>query len=215
MKLSYSYPYHIVLLFSLAYASCSMAESLEHMIPLMANYTIPMTAGGAQTKYEEAKTKSKEIDVQSEQGAAEQSEAVESTKQPTLADHLKDALAAGLIKICQPHQIDELSANIYSPEEGSTFSTTVSTNGDGLVDRVKRTFGTEPTIRISSNAVFTPEETEPKIRFQRALLKFAENADLPCKQKVYSNGNKVVVCTIVMELKEFLALKEQYTNSHP
>lgn len=209
MKLSSSYPYHIALLLSFACVSSIAADNLEHVVPLMVNYTIPMTPGGAQTKIEVT-------DNQSEQGAAEQPEAVESTKKPTLADHFKHALTAGLIKTCEAHHIDELNAHIYSSEDGSTFSSAVSTNGDGILDRAARIIGTEPTISISSGAVFTSEETEPKIRFQRALLKFAESPDLQksCTQKNDSNGNKVIVCTIVMELKEFLALKEQYKNGH-
>lgn len=186
MKLLSAYPYHIALLLSFAYIS---ADNLEYIVPLINQ--------GISQNDDATKEKSPE------------------SKQPTIADHLKRALTAGLIKTCQEHHVDELNAHIYSPLDGSTFSSAVSNNGDGLVDRMKRTFGIEPTISISGGAVFTPEETHPKNRFKHALLKFAGNADLPCKQMVDSNGNKTVVCTIVMTLKEFYALKEEYKNSNP
>jgi hypothetical protein len=210
MKLLSSYPYHLALLLSFAYIS---ADNLEHVVPLTnqsveQQNTTPThrSSGIPQNTYsfEDAAPASEKNNETQEQQPQER----------TIADHLKHALTAGLIHACQIHEVDELDAHVYSPENGSTFSSAVSNNTDGLVDRMKRMLGVEPTISISSGAVFTPEETHPKIRFKHAMLKFAENADLPCKQRVDSNGNKTVVCTIVMTLKEFYALKEEYKNSN-
>lgn len=195
MKLLSAYPYHIALLLSFAYATSCTASGIPQSLegPFISDAEKALLIKPAEEK------------------------ALESAQQqePTLADHFKHVLAAGLIKTCEAHQIDELNAHLYAPEDGSTFSSAVSNNGDGLVDRMKRIAGTEPTISISADAVFTPEETNSKNRFKLALLKFAENPDLPCKQMVDSNGNKTVACTIVMTLKEFAALKEEYKNHNP
>lgn len=211
MKLLSSYPYHIALLFSFG---CISADNLEYVIPLTHN--IPLAPDKQQTKYEEAKNRSQDVtfDDSNQTEEKDQSPATvsqEAAQELTLADHFKHALTSGLIKTCETHHIDELNAHIYSPEDGCTFSSTVNGNGDGLVDRVKRIAGTEPTITISTGALFTPEETQSKIRFKQAMLKFVETADLPCSQTIDSNGNKTVVCSIVMTLKEFAALKELVT----
>lgn len=146
--------------------------------------------------------------------SAETTESKPSQEQaPT--DHFKHILTAGLVNACETHAIDELNAHIYSPEQGCTFSSAVNNNSERLIDRVKRIAGIEPTISISSGVVLPREETHPKIRFQRAIIKFAENSDLPCAQTIDSNDNKTVVCTIIMTLKEFMALKEEYKNGNP
>lgn len=131
----------------------------------------------------------------------------------TCADHLKHVLAAGLIHSCETHHIDELNAHIYSPENDGTFSSTVSNNSHRLIDRVKRITGTKPTISISGAVVITPDEKKEKKQFTQAMLKFAENGDLPCQKNIDCGGNTIIACTIVMTLKEFYALKEEYNNS--
>lgn len=187
MKLPFSYVYSIALLLSFAHISAR---------------DIALTTERIETTTINEKT--------SEQENAPQPVELQ---EPTLADHLKHVLTAGLIHTCETHHIDELNAHIYSPENDGTFSSAVRNNGNGLVDRMKRITGGEPTISISGGVVITSDETKAKKQFTQAMLKFAENGDLPCKKNVDCAGNTIIACTIVMTLKEFYALKEEYNNS--
>lgn len=134
--------------------------------------------------------------------------------QPSLVERFEHALTAGLIHLCEQHHVDELNATIYCPDAESTFSSSVSTNSDSLLHRLKRIIGSKPTISISSTTHFKTDETTPSNPYKRAILKFAENKNMPCTQTTDANG-KTITCTIVLELKEFLALKEKYKTETP
>jgi hypothetical protein len=207
MKRLSSYPYHIALLLSFTSASYSATDNLEYVASLTSNADISITSDDTHTQKEAASTESPDA----------------TKKQPSITDYFKHVLTAGLIKTSETYHIDELNAHIYSPEEGCTFSSTVRNNSDGIIDRFKRgIMAIQPTISISAGAIFTSDETNPTIRYKRALLKFvdhqdelAENPNISCTQKTDSNGNTTVVFTFVMPLQEFLALKEEYKNSNP
>jgi hypothetical protein len=123
------------------------------------------------------------------------------------AEHFKDVLNMGLIKICHTHRIDPLKTQIYSPEEETTFTSETAHNSDRLPDLLARTVGVEPTVTVTTTTTFSKEELELYTfnRFKRAILKFAEIKDL-CESAADKDG-KTITCTAVLTLEEFKKLQ--------
>ena len=87
----------------------------------------------------------------------------------------------------------------------------VTGNGNGIVDRLKRLIGIQPTISISSTVTFNPHDSQAPTRFKQAMLKF-DKGGMPCTAAPNEQGYNTITGTVVIPLKEFNDLKAQYNN---